>query len=98
MRIDNAIRSIQPGQGLGNQELTKSQGEDFGKLLTDALKEVNQAQKESRSMQNDLMANQPVDIDDLMMTMEKASIAMQLTMQVRNKLLEAYQEVSRMQV
>ncbi len=98
MRIDNAIRSIQPGEALGKQNLAKAPSEDFGKMLTDALKEVNQAQQDSRSMQNDLMANQPVDIDDLMITMEKASIAMQLTMQVRNKLLEAYQEVSRMQV
>lgn len=95
MRIDHAIGSItQSIKPLPNQ----SEGEDFGNMLTDALKEVNSAQNGSRDLQNRLMANQPVDVDDLMITMEKASVAMQLTLQVRNKLMEAYQEISRMQV
>lgn len=75
-----------------------AQGEDFGQMLMDAIQEVNKSQAEARGMQNDLMANRPVEIHDLMVTMERASTAMQLTMQVRNKVLEAYQEVSRMQV
>lgn len=73
-------------------------GEDFGGMLMDVLKEVNQAQQEARAKSNDFMTGQPVDIDDLMITMERASASMQLTLQVRNKLLEAYQEIARMQV
>ncbi len=72
--------------------------EDFGQMLMDALKEVNGAQNDAQSLQNDLMANRPVEYHDLMIAMERASTAMQLTMQVRNKVLEAYQEISRMQV
>ncbi|MCC7102246.1 MAG: flagellar hook-basal body complex protein FliE, partial [Fimbriimonadaceae bacterium] len=68
------------------------------KALMDALKEVNASQLESRDKQDALMAGQPVDIDDLMITMEKASVSMQLAMQVRNKVLEAYQEVMRTQI
>ena len=64
----------------------------------DALKEVNQAQLNSRDMQTDLIAGRKVDFQDVGIAMEKASIAMQLTVQVRNKLLEAYQEIQRMQI
>ncbi|MCC6403505.1 MAG: flagellar hook-basal body complex protein FliE [Fimbriimonadaceae bacterium] len=67
-------------------------------MLMDALKEVNKAQQDAKGLQNDLMANRPVEFHDLMIAMERASTAMALTLQVRNKVLEAYQEVSRMQV
>lgn len=64
----------------------------------DALQEVNGMQQEARSLQNSYFAGQPVEVHDLMIAMEKASVGMSLTLQVRNKLLEAYQEISRMQV
>ncbi len=73
-------------------------GDDFGKVLMDALGEVNASQAQARELQNALMTGQPVEYHDLMIAMERASVSMQLTMQVRNKLLEAYQEISRMQV
>ena len=71
---------------------------DFAQKLMDVLKEVNESQIASRDKQNAFMTGQPVEFHDLMITMERASVAMQLTMQVRNKLLEAYQEINRMQV
>jgi flagellar hook-basal body complex protein FliE len=71
---------------------------DFAKMLTDVLKEVNGSEQNALGLKNALMANQPVEIHDLKIAMERASTAMQLTLQVRNKLLEAYQEIMRMQV
>lgn len=98
MRIEGAASKLvsiaQPTQ----PAVRDSSGDDFGQLLMDALREVNATQRESREMQNSLMAGQPVEFHDLMIAMERASTSMQLTMQVRNKLLEAYQEISRMQV
>ncbi len=73
-------------------------GDDFAQTLMDVLREVNASQAEGRQMQNALMTGQPVDIADVKIAMERASIAMNLTIQVRNKLLEAYQEINRMQV
>lgn len=92
--------------GLGNnlQALAKEQasagskGDDFAQMLMDTMKDVNQTQLNSQSLQNEFMAGQPVEFHDLMIAMEKAGTAMQLTMQVRNKVLEAYQEMMRMQV
>jgi flagellar hook-basal body complex protein FliE len=83
--------TVRPGEG--------QRGDDFAEMLMDALKEVNSSQQNAREMQNSFMAGrQGVDYHDLMIAMEKASVAMQLTMSVRNKILEAYQEISRMQV
>ena len=73
-------------------------GGDFAQTLMDVLKEVNSSQLQARDKQNAFMTGQPVEIHDLKITMERAAIAMQLTLQVRNKLLEAYQEINRMQV
>lgn len=74
-------------------------GPDFGSMLMDVLKEVNTSQQEAASIQDDLFTNRrPVEYHDVMIAVEKASTTMQLTMAVRNKLLEAYQEINRMQV
>jgi flagellar hook-basal body complex protein FliE len=72
---------------------------DFAQTLMDVLKEVNDSQLNAKQVGNDFMTGrQSVDYHDLMIAMERASTAMNLTVSVRNKLLEAYQEISRMQV
>lgn len=76
----------------------KEQGNDFAQTLMDVMKEVNASQLHGQEMQKAVMTNQPVDFHDVMIAMEKASLSMNLTMQVRNKLLEAYQEISRTQI
>ncbi|MBN8689409.1 MAG: flagellar hook-basal body complex protein FliE [Armatimonadetes bacterium] len=97
MRIDNATPNLKIQDHL-NSQLKGDNGDDFGDMLMDVMKEVNQAQNDSRGKQESFMAGQSVDVDDLMISMERASVSMQLTMQVRNKVLEAYQEMIRMQV
>jgi flagellar hook-basal body complex protein FliE len=97
MRIEGTNSQLQSG-GIPAVPKTADSGEDFGRMLTDALKEVNEAQGNARQMQTDLIAGRKVEYHDLVFAMERASISMQLTMQVRNKLLEAYQEIQRMQV
>lgn len=96
MRITNLGQAIQ--QPLSKSKATEGNGDDFAKSLMDALKDVNQSQLDAKNLGNQFMAGQPVEPQDLMIAMEKASTAMQLTMQVRNKVLEAYQEIARMQV
>lgn len=80
---------------------TQSAGEkgDFAHMLMDVLKEVNDSQSKSAEIQTDLITGRrPVEVQDVMLAMEKASTSMQLTMAVRNKLLEAFQELSHMQI
>jgi flagellar hook-basal body complex protein FliE len=101
MRIgiqNQALASLaqrQPAQALKPEQTEDS---DFGTKLMDVLKEVSSGQQQARDLQEDLMTGQPVEYHDLMIAMERASTAMSLTLEVRNKLLDAYQEISRMQV
>ena len=97
MRIDSAASAIKAVANPPQSAPPKSD-EDFGSMLMDAMKDVNSRQQDSAKLQDDLMAGRQVEYADLMITMEKASTAMALTMQVRNKLLEAYQEITRMNV
>ena len=72
---------------------------DFAHTLMDVLKEVNGSQQDAAKLQNDFMTGrQSVDIHDLEISMQRANIAMNLTMSIRNKLLDGYQEIERMQV
>ena len=86
------------GPSLGSGSPSLRSGDNFGTMLNQALTEVNGMQGQSRQMQNDYMTGKPVEFHDLMITMEKASTAMALTLQVRNKLLEAFQEIQRTQI
>ena len=100
MRIDAvnpALKSIAQ-QATDNLPKNAEKSEDFGKMLMDVIKEVNASQTEAKDMQNAFMTGQQVELHELMISMERAGIAMELTLQVRNKLLEAYQEIARMQV
>ena len=100
MRIDAVNPALQKIAQQATSSLPKNaeKSEDFGQMLMDVIKEVNASQTEAKDMQNAFMTGQPVELHELMISMERAGIAMELTLQVRNKLLEAYQEIARMQV
>lgn len=70
----------------------------FGQYLVDALKETNTLQQKSDAMNAALAAGEVDDISQVVIAGQKAEIALQLTMQVRNRALSAYQELMRMQV
>jgi flagellar hook-basal body complex protein FliE len=70
----------------------------FGELLKDVLSQVVDAQNQSAGLQQQFAAGEPIDEHTLMLAMERASLAFRLTLEVRNKVLEAYQEVMRLQV
>ena len=81
---------------IGNQQQVETKS--FGEFLSDSLKEVNTLKKQSEVANMKLAAGQVEDISEVVIAGEKASIAVQITMQVRNKMVEAYQEIMRMQV
>ena len=75
-----------------------SQGKSFADTLKDAVQNVNQMQQESDVKMQELATGKTQNIHDVMLTTEKADIALKLMVQVRNKIIEAYQEVMKMQV
>ncbi|MDR7865451.1 MAG: flagellar hook-basal body complex protein FliE [Sporomusaceae bacterium] len=73
-------------------------GKSFGQILADSLGEVNKLQLDAQQASLNLAAGKIQDVSEVVIATEKATIALQLTMQVRNKVVEAYQEMMRMQV
>ena len=71
--------------------------ESFGKMLARSLNEVNQLKLNADEAINDLAAGKQKNIHQTMIAMEKADVAFQLLMQIRNKIISAYETVMRMQ-
>jgi flagellar hook-basal body complex protein FliE len=83
---------------LGRPAETAGPGEDFGTTLRSALQEVNRIQLDAGNDVNRVVAGEEVDLHEVMISSAEAGIAFEMMMEIRNKLLEAYQEVMRMQV
>jgi len=66
-------------------------------VLSDALKSVNEQQKNVEKMADDFAMGKVSNIHELIVEAEKASISLRLTVEVRNKIVEAYREIMRMQ-
>lgn len=72
--------------------------ESFSVLLSQAAQDLNQVQQTADTGAAQLAAGAPVDLHNVLIGMEQANLSFGLAMQVRNKLLEAYQEISRMPI
>lgn len=70
----------------------------FGQSLIDATRALDDLQKTADASALDLATGQPVDLHDVMLAQTRASLGLNLAVQVRNKLVEAYQDVMRMQL
>jgi flagellar hook-basal body complex protein FliE len=74
-------------------EGNNKKGKDFETLLVDSLKEVNSLQLKANKAIEELAAGKKENIHETMIAMEKASISFQMMMQIRNKIVDAYQEI-----
>ena len=71
---------------------------DFADLLRGALGEVNQMQVDADKAVDHLLTGDLENLHQVMIKAEEAQLSLQLTTQVVNKVLQAYQEISRMQI
>jgi len=79
-------------------ESDKPKENSFGRILNNALNEVNELQVESENYDKLLATNQVSNLHEVTIAAEKADIAMQITLTVRNKIVDAYKEIMRMQI
>ena len=70
----------------------------FGEFVVDALKKTNELELESERLNEALATGRIEDISQVVVASQKAEIALQLTLQLRNRATAAYQEIMRMQV
>lgn len=75
-----------------------SEGQSFKDMLAEAINEVKTLQTDADSTIKKLVAGEITDVTEAMVAVEKADMAFQTMMTVRNKVLNAYEEIMRMQV
>jgi flagellar hook-basal body complex protein FliE len=81
----------------GPQKQDKAEEGSFGQWLARSLSQVSQLQDVSDNSSQKLITGQSTDIHGTMIAMQKAGIALDLVVEIRNKVIAAYDEVKRMQ-
>lgn len=99
--VSSHLKGLQgpgPSQGLNTSKGAEVDGPSSADTLAQSLDKVNSMQKEADVAIQDFVAGDTRNIHETMIAVGKADLAFRLTMQVRNKIVEAYQEVMRTQV
>ncbi len=81
----------------GSQKAEKSNG-SFSQVLKDSINKVGELEKEASQQTENLVKMDGQDIHNTMIAVEKADLSFQLMMQIRNKIISAYEEIMRIQV
>lgn len=88
-----SIGPVQPKNPARNESIE----EGFGGLLSNAMYKVNEANTGAQQQIGSVLAGHDIDLSSVMVSVEKADVAFQLALQVRNKIVNAYQDIEKMQ-
>jgi flagellar hook-basal body complex protein FliE len=94
----NGFNAISPVTFDKNIPVSENKGLNFAEIFNNAMNSVNQLQIESKELTDELATGRTDNIHEVLIAGEKADIALQLTIQIRNKILDAYTEIMRMQI
>jgi flagellar hook-basal body complex protein FliE len=72
--------------------------QQFGSFLNNAISNLSNQETKVDQLSNQFVAGNLADVHQLTIATEEASLGLELTLQVRNKVIEAYQDVMRMQM
>ena len=84
--------------GIQGGQSSNSGGTTFAEILSNSLEQVNQHQVQADQAIREMVAGRSKNIHETMLAVERADSSLKLMMQVRNKILDAYREIMRMQV
>lgn len=94
LRAATALSQGKPAEAVGG-----AGGADFSQALKTAIDQVNQAQQQAQQIAEDFsVGRNNVNLQDVMIDLQKANLSFQQMVQVRNKLVTAYNDVMNMQV
>jgi len=93
-----ALASPMPTAATSSATQSTSPADNFARWMVDEVHELNQHVKGAEQSLAQLATGQAGNLHEVMLDLEKARLAFQLTLQVRNKLLEGYQDIMRMQI
>ncbi|MCL6559015.1 MAG: flagellar hook-basal body complex protein FliE [Firmicutes bacterium] len=89
---------LTPPAGGNAQKAPEEKGGSFADVLNSAVEKLNQTQVKADDLVKQMLTGEIEDIHQVTVAMQEAKLSMQLAVEVRNKIIEAYQEVSRMQI
>ena len=93
-----SLGSIDPRAIYGVEKTQSQVRPSFADQLQQALSEVDRLQVQREEMVEGMVTGEVTEVHDVMIAAKEAQLAFELLLEVRNKLLESYQEIMRMQV
>lgn len=90
------VRSLIKQEEIGQPKATEKVIGSFAEALRGLLKEVDRSDAHASELKRRLLTGEPVELHEVLIATEKAHLAFQTLLAVRNKLIEAYQELTRM--
>lgn len=99
-KVSMAIESISTNipSIISKNELTKPAAEGFGNILTEFIGNVNQSQFDAANIAKNFINGDNVEIHEVMIAGEKAKTSLELLMEIRNKTVDMYKELTRMSI
>ncbi|WML35445.1 flagellar hook-basal body complex protein FliE [Clostridium sp. OS1-26] len=100
MRINEFVPDNKIFEKIGNKQNNQeeSAGSGFGDILKEKLDDVNAKQLNAENSTQKFISGEDTDIHKVMLDTEEAKMSLELAVQIRNKFVEAYQELSRTQL
>ena len=83
---------------VGTQQVDQTEKSGFGEYMQTAVEAVNETQMNAAEMRDAYERGEDVPLTDVVLAMQKSSLAFEATLQVRNKLLKSYNDVMNMPV
>jgi len=98
-----AIQSIGANSILNNLNISntteeKTNGTSFSNVLSDAISKVNDSEVNANNKIESLIKGEDVEMHEVMLAMQESVLSLQALIEVRNKTVEAYQEISKLQL
>ena len=94
MAWDPKFNRLNPAESAGSREAAAG----FKESLAQTVREIDGLQQEANQAIETMAAGEPKDVHEVMIAMEKAGISLRLMVQVRNKIMTAYEEIMRLQL
>ncbi len=98
MRINEFTPDLSLFDKIGAKQETEDQSSSFAELLNNKLNEVNDAQINAEQLTEGFVKGDATDVHQVMLAGEEAKMSLELAVQLRNKFVEAYQEINRTQI
>lgn len=93
MRVNPVGQAVEAGAASGARKI-----ESFAKVLEEKLAQVDAMQKKADALLEGFFTGQVTDVHEVILAAQQAELALQLTVEIRNRIIEAYQEIARMQL